>query len=100
MPGPTGCPGSEPGSGTETLPWPSCCRTMNTAKTRDYSPAITHTVIQYVLAEWWPMVGNKSDLIDSDSTAHRTHASKVRCTAPAVVEGHISTGNDVRQRQT
>lgn len=33
----------------------------------------------------------KSDLIDPHSAAHRTHAPKVRCAAPAVVEGHIST---------
>lgn len=66
-------------------------------------PGIIHLqshTLWYVWAEWWSMVGNKSDLIDSDSTAHRAHASKVRSTAPAVVEGHISTGNDVRQRQT
>ncbi len=37
------------------------------------------------------MLDSKPDLIDPYSTAHRTHASKVRCAAPAVVEGHIST---------
>lgn len=43
MQGPTGYPGSEPDSGIETPPWPSCCRTVNTAETRDYSAAVTQT---------------------------------------------------------
>lgn len=43
MQGPTGYPGSEPDSGIETPPWPSCCHTVNTAETRDYSAAVTQT---------------------------------------------------------
>lgn len=36
------------------------------------------------------MCDSKSDLIDAYSTAHRTHASKVRSAASAVVEGGVS----------
>lgn len=93
--GPTGYPGSEPGSGIETPPWTSWCRTVDTAQSRDYSPAVT-----LCDAEWCSLWDSKSDLIDPYASASRTHASKVCRAASAIVEGHISTKWWKTKRQT
>lgn len=69
MPGPTGCPGSEPSSGIETLPWISWCRTVDTAGIKDYSPAATN-------CDWeWCSV------LDRKSSPHwpRLHGSQSTC---------------------
>lgn len=98
-PGPTGCPGSGPGSGRGTPPWPSCCRTARkkkekkrTQQTNKNKKTKTHRWhnsrrLRGVQTKWqW----TTSDLIHPYAPAHRTHASEVRSAASTVVEGHIS----------